>query len=327
MAELTLTVGSVHQHLRALDVRRDLLAVADLIELCFASTMDADGREYLRQIRKAGHEAKMLRWLPGMDEPALAPISGLVWEEDGQIVGNLSLIPFYRLGQRVYLIANVAVHPTYRRRGIARALTSAAVEKAQQQYGREAWLQVRSDNMPAYELYCSLGFQERARRITWQGTPALIEQRNSSSVVELIASRRRNSDWALQNAWLIDNYPLEVTWNLPISIQEYQPGFWRDLKRFMGENPIRHWAARKDGQLVGILTWQPSRTFSDNLWLAAPANSEEEAISVLLPLASASLSPSRPLSLNYPAGRAEIAFQANGFKQQQYLIWMSVSFK
>jgi GNAT superfamily N-acetyltransferase len=289
--------------------------------------MDADGREYLRQIRRAGHEADLLRWLPGIDESGQAPVSGLVWEEDGQIVGNLSLIPFYRLGQRVYLIANVAVHPTYRRRGIARALTSAGVEKAQNQYGREAWLQVRSDNMPAYELYCSLGFQERARRITWQVTPALVEQGNPPSVVELIASRRRSSDWLQQNSWLIANYPIEVAWNLPISIPEYQPGFWRDLKLFINDNPIRHWAARKDGQLLGLLTWQATHTSSDNLWLAAPPDSEGEAIGALLPLARAALSPARPLALNYPAGRGEAAFQASGFKQQNYLIWMSVSFK
>ncbi len=52
-------------HLRPLDVQRDLLAVADLIELCFASTMDADGEQYLRQMRRAARDINFFHWAPG----------------------------------------------------------------------------------------------------------------------------------------------------------------------------------------------------------------------------------------------------------------------
>jgi len=40
-------------HIRPVDPRRDLLAIADLIEICFMDQMDEEGREYVRQIRHA----------------------------------------------------------------------------------------------------------------------------------------------------------------------------------------------------------------------------------------------------------------------------------
>lgn len=59
--------------------------------------------------------------------------SGFVWEENGQIIGNLSLIPSTKGGRRVVVIANVAVHPDHRRRGIAHELTQRALQTLRQQ--------------------------------------------------------------------------------------------------------------------------------------------------------------------------------------------------
>ena len=38
--------------MRAMNMFRDLPAVADLIELCFASTMDNDGQRYIADMRR-----------------------------------------------------------------------------------------------------------------------------------------------------------------------------------------------------------------------------------------------------------------------------------
>jgi GNAT superfamily N-acetyltransferase len=327
MAELALSAVKTSHHLRPLDVRRDLLAVADLIEVCFASNMDADGREYLRQLRRAGREANLLNWMPTPFEQTPVHLKGLVWEEEGRLVGNLSLIPFYRIDRRIYLIANVAVHPDFRRHGIARALTSEALNQIQEHHGWEAWLQVRADNIAAYDLYLGLGFQTQARRITWQSTPEQVEEASPISLTESIASFHRGADWPQQYAWLLSNYPSEVAWNLSLAVHNFKPGFWHELARFFGGSPTQHWAARRNGKLLGLLTWEPSRTSADNLWLAAPPETEEAAIRTLLPRVTHRLSPGRPLSLNYPAGRAESAFLAAGFSLQQTLIWMKVTFK
>src|SRR5512139_298345 len=95
--------------LRLLNILRDLPSVADLVETCFADTMDADGHRYVQQMRRAGRDNAFLRWAVSAAETASMPLSGYVWEEDGQIIGNVSLIPFRKTSKKNYLIANVAV--------------------------------------------------------------------------------------------------------------------------------------------------------------------------------------------------------------------------
>src|SRR5215208_4430886 len=160
-----------HPHLRPLNVLRDLSAVADLIELCFSSTMDNDGQRYLSDMRRASRDDSFLNWAARMSESASLPLMGFVWEQDGRIVGNSSLIPFRDHGKRIYLIANVATHPDYRRRGIGKALTERVMQQARARNASAIWLHVRDDNPGAIQLYESLGFQEIARRTNWHAVP------------------------------------------------------------------------------------------------------------------------------------------------------------
>lgn len=53
---------------------------------------------------------------------------------------------------------NVAVHPEYRRKGIAEALVNALVESLKEQGSRCLTLEVRASNLPAHKLYEKLGF-------------------------------------------------------------------------------------------------------------------------------------------------------------------------
>jgi hypothetical protein len=105
-------------NIRPLLKRKDLNAVANLVEMCFADTMDPDGRDYIKHLRflAEGHTG----WGANPFEQLLLPVQGFLWEQDGLIIGNLTLIPFSSLGKRYYLIANDATHPGYRRQGIAR---------------------------------------------------------------------------------------------------------------------------------------------------------------------------------------------------------------
>src|SRR4030065_1349792 len=93
-------------HLRRLDMRRDLEKIADLVELCFYNTLDPEGKQYLKEMRRAAQNASWLAWMSSMIEEAPMPPSGYVWEEDGQLVGNLSLIPISVKGKRGYMIPN-----------------------------------------------------------------------------------------------------------------------------------------------------------------------------------------------------------------------------
>ena len=306
-------------HLRPLNPARDLLPVADLIELCFAQTMDPDGHDYLQHMRQAARDENYLRWVPLFPEGMPLGMGGFVWEENGAIIGNLSLIPMTKASKRIYLIANVATHPDHRRRGIGRALTQAAVDYARNQGSPSTCLQVRQENLPALALYQSLGFVERARRTSWinEGHTPGKPYRSGFTVTP-----RRAEDWLIQAAWLRDLYPREVIWNLPIHPNRFKPGFMNSISRFLLNEQIEQWAARRDSQLIGVVSWEPSHSYADSLWLASSSELEDLAVQILLPGIRQLIPTHRPLSLNYPANRAVNAIQEAGFTESQTLIWM-----
>jgi ribosomal protein S18 acetylase RimI-like enzyme len=308
-------------HIRLLDIHRDLIPVADLIETCFSNTLDADGREYLRQIRRAAVDHAYLRWIPGASERVSMPLFGYIWEQDRRILGNLSLIPIQKNGSWLYLIANVAVHPEYRRHGIARELTLKALEHIRQHGVSSAWLQVREENSAAYLLYRSTGFVERSRRTTWinQHVPP------PNLRDDITVTGRRYADWDQQRILLDEIYPAEVTWNLLYNPGHFNPSFWIQLWRWLNGDTQEHWVARKrgNGQPLGFATWEPLPTLNDQIWIAAKPEDEEKAIEALLPYARQQLySRGRTININYPAGRAIGAFTNCGFTPLNTLIWM-----
>jgi len=305
--------------MRELDIHKDLPGVADLIELCFSEQMDQDGREYVHQIRKLARDIHYL----GIGNPYLRPpvpnFAGLVWEEDGRLVGNLTLISFRRGSQKVYLIANVATHPDYRRRGIGRSLTARALQIVRDRGAESAWLQVRQDNQAAHQLYLDLGFLERTVRTTWLlDPPARVKPERLNGDICKVTAR----DWPQAVTWFDRIYPPLVSWNLPFDQQRFRPGWWNALLRAFNGERLEQWAYRADGKLMGVLSWEPSRTSSDLLWLATPPDSIAVTTRYLLPYALSKLSPVRPLSLNLPADVDGSPLREIGFIPQSTLIWM-----
>lgn len=150
--------------LRPVDLRRDLVDIANLIEVCFAPTLDAGGRSAIQEMRALGRAGGLL-WRLARLGRVLPPLDGFVWLERGQLVGNVTLTPADH-GQG-WVIANVAVLPAYRRRGIARRLMGAALEFVARR-GTFAILQVEADNAAARALYASLGFREQRTFTVWR---------------------------------------------------------------------------------------------------------------------------------------------------------------
>ena len=66
---------------------------------------------------------------------------------------------------------NVAVHPDFRRQGIAEALVNALVENLKKMGSRCLTLEVRASNEPAIALYGKLGFAEIGRRKNYYRNP------------------------------------------------------------------------------------------------------------------------------------------------------------
>ena len=310
--------------IRYLDNSVDLVAVADLIETCFSEHMDADGYEYLNHIRKAARDVRFLRWIPGSREMVSYPLHGFVGIEDQKVVGNLTLIPVLVRDHWRYMIVNVAVHPDYRRRGIARQLTIKGLEHIRDHGAASAWLQVRDDNQGAIDLYASLGFQERACRSTWITNNV---QPKKGAVEGLVISPRKDQEWPLHQTWLRQSYPPEVSWHLPISFNKFKPTFLNKVEYFFSDIAPKHWACYYQEKPVGFITWEPTHQSADLLWLAVGPEHSELAVSGLLRFIRQETPSFRSLTINYAAKTADEAFIENGFVRQNSLIWMEVVFK
>lgn len=309
--------------LRPFNMGRDLSAVADLVELCFQDTLDEDGRMYIRQMRRTANSNNLLNAAISATLNNDMPPGGFIWEEAGRLVGNLSLVPINALGRRYYLIANVAVHPDYRRRGIASQLTEAALERALASRVDQIWLQVDHNNAAAIQLYRQMGFGEQAHRIGWAFRPS--GQLAQLPGPKLHIRKATSADWSAQKSWLKASYPAEVRWNLPLDLRHLQPGLMGSVQRLLGDRRVLQWAAESEGRLLGILSWQSSMLNADRLWLACAPENEALALPSLLSQAHEHLRRGRKVLLNYPAGRGEAIFEAQGFTRMRQLIWMRYS--
>jgi GNAT superfamily N-acetyltransferase len=272
-------------------------------------------------MRSAARNPRFLRWALSVTEYVSFPLTGYVWEEDGRIVGNVSMIPYNHRSERIYLIANVAVRPEYRRRGIARALTESALQQAKRRQVATTWLQVRDDNQIALDLYKSLGYSEQARRTTWQNSGDFWP---SQTVRRVKIVRRRAYDWPDQKAWLLRLYPRELSWNLHVDLRMLQPGPIGGAKRLLSGVQVRQWAALRDDRLAGVLSWQPSFEAPDCLWLAAPQGGEDLAIQALVGGLRRLLPARRRFSLDLPGGVGAKDMEAAGYSPDQTLIWMKL---
>jgi len=313
-------------NLRPLNILRDLPRVADLIELCFANSMDSEGKAYVRQMRSASRDASFLRRASNAIESASLPLSGFVWEQDGRIVGNASLVPFKHNGKRLYLIANVATHPDYRRRGIARALTERVMQHARQRGVNDLWLHVRADNPGAVQMYSDLGFVERARRTTWRAnkdghlSPVNLPASDSAQSLPTVTKRHARF-WPQQLTWLKLLHPDELNWYRAINWNSLRPGLWNWLYRLFVEFDLRQWAVQRDERLQGVLAWIPSMRGS-LLWLACDPGADDESIIMLLRRAQRDLGYRQNLKLEHPAGLQEGIFRTADFSVSRTLIWM-----
>ena len=91
----------------------------------------------------------------------------LVAEEEGRVSGYIGS---QTCGDESDVM-NVAVHPDFRRRGIAEALVNCLVEELKAIDSHSLTLEVRASNVPAISLYEKLGFSEVGRRKNYYRNP------------------------------------------------------------------------------------------------------------------------------------------------------------
>ncbi len=149
---------------RRLNLARDLRDVADLIEQAFGQEPDRAGQSVASEFRVLAWWGPLLWALDHMSMGGEG-LTGFVWEEDGRVVGNLTLSREWA-SPRCWLISNVVVAPAYRRQGIARQLMEAALDFVAARRAAWAFLMVRRENQAAIRLYETMGFAEVGGRVT-----------------------------------------------------------------------------------------------------------------------------------------------------------------
>lgn len=306
--------------IRAIRLREDLKQIADLIELCFLDNIDPEGQEYIRQIRQTANNFSGLILENTTPENSTLPFHGYVWVENDKIIGNITLIPLRSKEKGGYFVANVAVHPNYRGRGIGKQLTERAICHVREHQGKHVYLQVREDNEIAIQIYRNLGFDEISRRTMWVYRP-------SSRLVETIPSaikvtNREKEDWSQQRVWLDAMYPRELRWNLPIRLEKMEPTFSNWLTRLMFAEFQRSWSVRKDSKMIGVVTLDHGSETHDYCWLATSPIWEDEVIRNVFPVIARKVLFPKRLAVNYPAGRARASFEAAGMRELNTLLWM-----
>lgn len=306
--------------IRAIRLREDLRQIADLIELCFSQNIDAEGLEYIRHIRQTANNFSGLILDNTTPENSTLPFHGYVWVEDDRIIGNITLIPLRAKEKGSYFVANVAVHPNYRGRGIGKQLTERAIRHVCEHQGKQVYLQVRDDNEVAIQIYRNLGFDEICRRTMW------VYHQNShlteSKPTTLKVASREKEDWPQQKLWLESLYPREIHWNIPIRLEKMEPTFANWVSRLMYAEFQRSWSVRKDTTLVGAVTLDHSSEMHDYCWLATSPIWEDEVIRALFPVIEHKVLFPKRLAVNYPAGRARASFEAVGMRELNTLLWM-----
>lgn len=307
--------------LRPVNSRRDMGAIADLIQDAFGQEMDPVGSRLVRDMR-AFSRAGTLGWLFGkLFLPQAAYPMGFVWEEEGQVVGNASLLRIAGFPQR-WVMANIAVDPAYRRKGIGRALVQASLELAWKRKAREVLLQVLSSNQVAQVLYASLGFKPLSTRTTWsrsrsQGIP---------NAIDTGASRlRAEGEWEDQLALSERFHPEGLVWPYPLAPSLFHVS---GLSRFYLQESSQHWVWFEEDRLVGSLT---ARYSADRASLRFILVVDPEVRGEIEgPLISAGLMANAhrrvQIVIDYPTGYAQQAFQDLGFQDQRTLTWMLKAF-
>lgn len=153
--------------LRPFRPARDLDEVADLLRIAFQDDLGRREAAWLQDMQTLG-TLKPVVWLLNQINVLLGRLfHGFVWVEGSKIVGNVTIT---RASLDNWLISNMAVHPDYRRRGIARELMKTSIEWIRERNAGWVTLEVRRDNVPAKSLYLDMEF------VVVQGTTELERQ-------------------------------------------------------------------------------------------------------------------------------------------------------
>lgn len=234
---------------RPINLNNDVPEVIKLLELVFGQKLGGTGQQLFGPDAGFGQPSFIWRFNPAASKLGL----GYVWVEDGRIVGNATLITTRTHGR--FLIVNVAVHPDYRRRGIARGLMDGLIDLAQERHAKELLLQVVSDNQAAINLYQSMQFKTVGTMTSWRCSIARLKNIEPSkpNLPAILVQELPKEDW--KAARQLDQAALnpDLSWPELLPEDAYKTGLWQRLVNFMNGRHTETWVTKDDARkLTGL---------------------------------------------------------------------------
>ena len=236
--------------LRPIDMSRDVPQIIELLKLVFGEALELDDQQFLGDEVGAQLSSLFYRLNPATSRLA----NGFVWLAEGRIVGNVTLLPTKAWDR--FLVANVAVHPNYRRQGIARAMMHAVTSAVKTRGGRAILLQVVKDNHSAIDLYRSLGYVGLGHMSSWYCSTSRLRRLDSPGGdlaidIRPLPARRWREAYTLDTTCV----PPDLNWPEPLRPDAYRQTLWQRLGDFMNSRLFETWAvADSRDHLVGLTT-------------------------------------------------------------------------
>lgn len=235
---------------RPINLQQDFRQILQLLELAFGGSLDAEGQRLLTTSSEMSRGPSFL-WR--LDPTASKLALGFVWEAYGRIVGNATLLTTRTPGR--YLVVNVAVHPEYRRQGIARGLMQQMAKLVQQRHGREILLQVVKENKAAVALYQSLNYVTVGSMTSWYSTTARLHHVEPFATDTAVrVQEMRTHEW--QAAFQLDQLSMhpDLNWPEQLPPDVYRWTLWQRLNQFLNGRVRESWVTRHvTQQLTGLL--------------------------------------------------------------------------
>ncbi len=334
MSAAALVRGTPFNGLRPVNLRTDLAGMAELIELCFGPTMDEGGRAAVREMRMISQSGSLTLLFHGLDRLLGGLEQGFVWIEEGRLVGNVSVSPanYPRSMGTGFVIANVAVHPDFRRRGLALAMMQASLDLIRQRGANFAVLQVDANNDGARRLYQRLGFHEERTFIRWHHssharTPQRLLQMPNITL-------RQPNEWQSELHLAQSVRPNDrggLSWLRPTHPNYFQPSLLRTLAAWTTGRNEEHWIVRGEGGrgIVGVMHVSMAFGSADRLELLVDPRYQSQLTDALINFTLRRLEGRRhPVTMEHPADdeTATSVLERYAFERRYTLVHMRYNF-
>lgn len=243
--------------MRPFDSSRDLHALGRLLEEAFRSEHTFLLSD-LPVLRELGVFLWMLSYAPVFPDN----ITGFVWIEDGEMVGNVTLSLDESRTDR-FLVSNVAVKPAYQRRGIAKALMQTALDHLRSRGAKWVLLNVRPHNAAAVQLYRDLSFVELNQRGEWKRVRAVPRPSSSFDRFQVGAESAHFRPLRVTDRRAVSHLMQAAT---PAAAQDFRSPYMVDFQ-FDAEDPLaditaqlvllqmtRRWVLEVGDRLTALVT-------------------------------------------------------------------------